>query len=235
MSSNRQSYSKAASAARSACYLKHRSQKHAEIKSSVFWLACFISFTLSGQNIQWENWDTTAFSQLEFHFPYASKISITTSSEPSIRIRYRAEGEYQNDFLLQKKREGKRLIVKEIPAPQKAFYNDKLSAHKVVATQVELVLPEALALQLYVQEAMLLWEGNHPKIALELTRGKAVIKAEHLQGKIRTSQADVVLYGLEGRVEIKCGSGRCTNYHTKDQSKLLEIRSRQGDIVLNPS
>ena len=82
---------------------------------------------------------------------------------------------------------------------------------------------------------MLLWEGNHSEITLELTRGKAVIKAEYLQGKIRTSQADVVLYGLEGRVEIKCGSGRCTNYHSKDQSKLLEIRSRQGDIVLNPS
>ena len=198
-------------------------------------LAYFICFVLAGQNIQWKNWETTALTQLELHLPYASKISITTSSEQFIRVLYRAEGEYQNDFLLQKKREGKRLIVKEIPAPQKLFYNDKLSAHKVVATQVELVLPESLALQLFAQEAMLFWEGNHPEIALELRRGKAVIKAERLQGKIKTAKADVVLYGLEGSVEIKCGSGRCINNHAKDESKLLEISSSQGDIVLNPS
>ena len=150
-------------------------------------------------------------------------------------MHYRSEGEYRNDYLLKKQWEGNQLIVEEIPTPQRPFHNDKLSAHKVVATQIDLILPETLSLQLFANEALLFWEGNHPEMHLELTHGKAVIRADHLQGKVKTSKADVDLFGLNGNVKIKCGSGRCTNFHTQEKDKSLEISSRQGNISLYPS
>lgn len=174
-------------------------------------------------------------THLELHLPFASKISVTTTKEKLVRVHYQSEGEYQNDYLLRKRCEGKRLVIEEIPAPQKLFHNDKLSAHKVVATQITLVLPESLALLMFADEAQLLWEGNHPTIYLELSRGKALIKADKLGGEIKTSKADVDLFGLNGKVKMSCAGGRCINYHTKDLNKSLEIDSRQGNIVLYPS
>lgn len=235
MPCNGETNSKTTPTACSPCYLKHRGQKHAKIKGLPLLLALFSVCLIQGQNLQWQVWKSNKISQLEFHLPFVSKISITTSKENFIRVHYRSEGEYRNDYLLQKKWEGNQLIVEEIPTPQRPFYNDKLSAHKVVATQIDLILPETVSLQLFVKEALLFWEGNHDAIHIELTRGKAVIKAKNLSGKIKTSKADVDVYGLNGKVKIECGSGQCNNFHTHKKDKSLEINSRLGDISLYPS
>lgn len=235
MSSNRETHPKTTPVACSTCYPKHRGQKHAKIKGRLLPFLFLSSCLIWGQNLRWENLESNAVSQLELHLPFASKISITTSKAPQIQVHYRSEGEYRNDYLLKKQWEENRLIVKEIPTPQRPFHNDKLSAHKVVATQIDLILPERLSLQLFANETQLFWKGNHPDIRLELTHGKAVIHAEYLQGKIKTSEADVDVFGLNGKVKIECNSGRCTNFHTQEKDKTLEISSRQGNITLFPS
>lgn len=195
-------------------------------------IVCLLFSKLYGQNQRNLVWDATAFDAIRLELPYANTVIVSTTSTQEIALQYLSEGEYQNHLVLRSKQQGPILELKEQQAPSFKNYHDKLSAHKVWASQLQLLLPQRLSLQLDAQIAQLIIKGNLSQLSLMLNEGSITITGTRIKGDIKTLRADVALNGqtLSTHAISQYGE-RSGTFHPLEQSE-LKIESVEGNISL---
>ena len=110
----------------------------------------FLTTTLSGQNSTIQSWPRDEVHALELVLPFANHVEIIGENRSSIQIEYLTEGEYKDDLRLKSTLQMEGLIVNELLSPGFNPQQDKLSAHKVMASSFRLKVPDFVRLSILV-------------------------------------------------------------------------------------
>jgi len=124
------------------------------------------------------------------------------------------------------------LQLVEQQAPSFINHHDKLSAHKVWASRLEIVLPEGLPLQLKAEVAQLNFKGNFTQLFVFLREGSLEITGQKIKGKLETQKADVMLYGQESLTHVSSKYGTVKGLNSPLEQSDLIIQSVEGNISL---
>jgi hypothetical protein len=180
---------------------------------------CFFCGVLFGQTQQQKTWDATAIKSVTLDFAWSSSIKISTHKEPTIRVNYQKEGEYQNLYSLQKQLDGKSFYLEEVQHLDLDKAGDKLSAHKVVANSIEVLIPEGMLLTLLSKETQLYCSGVYENINVRIEHGTATFNIENPKGIIRSLSADLHFYGIP----------------SEQLPSNLIVNTSRGNIVVHPN
>lgn len=187
---------------------------------------------LNAQNKRNLVWEANAFKAISIELPLANTIVVSTTNSPQIKVEYLSEGEYQDHLVLRVNEEEQGLQLVEQQAPSFKNHHDKLSAHKVWASSLKILLPEGLPLQLKADNAQLNLRGNFTQLFVFLREGSLDITGQKINGKLETQKADVTLYGQKTLTHISSKYGTVSGLNSPlDQSELI-IQSVEGNISL---
>jgi len=149
-------------------------------------------------------------THLMFDLDNVFTIKISTSKSNQVFIKAVSEGEYANHFVITQKQQDHSLTIKGAIAFTFLNKQDKLSAHKVHAIVVEIIIPE------YLQIAISSDVGN-----VSVTGGYSSLKTDLLYG-------DCYLNNISGKFEIKTVTG---NINMIVKNGVISAESKSGTII----
>lgn len=216
-----------------ACYTQHRSQKHAAIKiRALFIVFLFTLLAVRSQKNNRLQWNATSYQELELNVPWASTIYINSSNDASITAVYQSEGEYQETLFLTSQSRNSALILTETRNPFGETFNDKLSAHKVIASTVSLTLPEQLSVNLKANNALVTVRGPFRAATIFLEEGKLLLYCSSLTGNIVTQRAPVEWYGIQHPYTARSKYGKIEGTTMSQMNAPVSIESTWGNIAV---
>lgn len=180
---------------------------------------CFFCGVLFGQTQQQKTWDATAIESVSLDLNWSNSIKVSSHKDTTILVDYQKEGEYQNLFILQKKIEGKGFYLEEAKRLDLQKPDDKLSAHKVVANSIEVIIPEGLMLTILSKETQLYCSGIFKNIDVRIEHGTATFNIENPKGMIRSLSADIHFYGIP----------------SEQLPSHFIVKTSRGNIVVHPN
>ncbi len=179
----------------------------------------FLFFGLSFVQVKQDKvWDADGVKTVVINCSWVSQIDVSTHEISTIRVKYIQEGEYQNAYLLSSKREGNSFYIEEKQRTSFNDPNDKLSAHKVVANKMQLILPENLNIKLNAKETVLKLSGNFEILNIVFNQGKAFFNVPQIKGDIMTLGGDIYLHNIK----------------SNKIPETLNVINKHGNIIINP-
>lgn len=204
------------------------------MKSSIFIVLLIgITYNSFAQKIIEREIDASSISVIEINSDVVFNITITSKDITKVKIRTSIEGENFENILLSIIEEEGRLRITPEFTPFFEAKNDKLAAHKVIAIEMELIVPENIEIKIKSNLATVKTIGKFRSIEaslgtgnciLENFSGNALIKTK--QGFIRAS-ANKSVYGIANSKK-----GSVTNELTTKGKYRIEAESFEGDISL---
>ncbi len=141
-------------------------------------------------------------------------IEIRTADTKSICIEAVIEGEYKDGLVLVAEVEGDNLNIDLVKSPLFRDANDKLSAHKVIAAKLSIVLPKHKTINLVSDIANVVMEGQFKALQMKLARG-------NFEAVATTESA--VIDCVDGNINVQT---EFTSKVTEDKSQLIKVNER---------
>lgn len=132
-------------------------------------------------------------TQITIVLPFSASFELTNRSDNSIQLRYSSEGEYQEQLGIKSRIEDEILFLREYLNPLFKAPNDKLGAHKVIATKLSLSVPKNSILQLKMQQGLLKANGEFKELLVELYSGECQLNLENTTGLFKSDFARLLL------------------------------------------
>ena len=179
-----------------------------------------------------KTWKEPNIETVEIVAPWATQIEVKSISQSAtITVAYKAGGEYQNQVSLSSSFSGKTLVLTEKKIPNFKQYNDKLSAHKSIATQLHITLPETMTIRLIANDANVEFVGTKTAIDVQLNNGIFQLFGTLVSGTIKTLRAAVIIFDQKLVVDASSKTGRVNvNPKTRGEKPQLKIQSVSGNI-----
>lgn len=158
------------------------------------------------------------------------KVLLNTNSSQEIQIQASAEGEYQNEIVLDIQESGSEIYIGTIFSPEFKVKNDKLSAHKVISIAMEISVPEELSVNLKGVYTHLEASGKYKLLQVDLQDGSCDL--DRLYGEIRvTSNSGAIsLESNSGVVDAATEYGKLQSDDLPLGNSAYFLRSTHGDI-----
>lgn len=186
----------------------------------------------SGQKKQSFHWDSQSFTDISLNLPWTNSISIQSTSDTHILLRYQSEGEYENRLLLQPTVTEKMLLIRERLTPSYFKTQGKLSVHKVLASALELFIPKSIKFALKAENAHIVLKGDFNDIRLELNEGSIRVDGLFAAGKIATKQADIEIVSIKNNVFAQTNRGIIKGQFSSAEKSNLFLKSDRGNISI---
>jgi len=146
---------------------------------------------------------------------------------------YTTEGEYQKETLLSHFVDKKTVRLKEQLNPVFTPFKDKLSAHKVMATTLEISYPEQSSLSLTAGTAKIVLEGIFPMFNIQLEEESLHLNSFFSRGKVKTNSAHIYVEKIKNPVFAHSKEGEINGKTTTKQKATLVLESKRGNIFIN--
>jgi len=186
-----------------------------------------------GQQQQKYRWEVDALAHISLSLPFANAISVRTAKTNFVEVVYTTEGEYQKETLLSHFVDKKIVRLKEQLNPVFTPFKDKLSAHKVMATTLEISYPEQSSLSLTAGTAKIVLEGLFPKFNIQLEEGSLHLNSSFSRGKVKTNSAHIYVEKIKNPVFAHSKEGEINGKTTTKQKATLFLESKRGNIFIN--
>lgn len=161
------------------------------------------------------------------------KISIFTSEVKSIKVSLRISGENSQNIALEEIISEEKLLLKTGLIPFAVLENDKLAAHKVIALEMELVIPKTIYVEIKSKLASLETKGSFKSLAVSLQDGNCVLDDFSGNAQLRTAGGYITVFAdntVSGKASSKYGLVK--NELFSDGEFLIEAESINGIIKL---
>ncbi len=198
------------------------------------WLNSFFFFIISsasilGQSQFDKNIDATGLEEVIIILDNTFRVAITNTNENKIIYNAVSEGEYQDYILIKTTRTQKALTIKDDLQPFSTNYNDKLSAHKVMAVQIDLQIPSHINVTIKSSIASLKIRGAYKNLFVELNSGDCIL--DHFVGNatVNTLGGDIKVSTKNAQVNTSTKSGKMDVQKTFGTHK-INLSSISGDI-----
>lgn len=160
------------------------------------------------------------------------KISVETQPINEIRIHSRIEGENSESIVLVDRSSDENFNIEAKFQPIIKNPNDKLSAHKVISIEVELVIPENLNLLVYLHDADINIVGQYNKTLVSSNNGNIFLDDFLGDLKIFTQNGNIFLSTNNVKVSTTSKNGIVKKEKLDSGKNKIDIKTINGDITI---
>ncbi len=197
--------------------------------------AFFILFILGSLNIYAQNRTEKRIashdiSTIVINGDQIFSIDIQTKATSTITIHTISEGELKNETVMVSELKDGKLYVSLSENPFVKNANDKLSAHKVIAVKLSMVLPEGLSIELLSDIASVKLRGKYANIDMQLSTGNSIVNAMAKHAKVLTINGNIEVKTTNATVKAMSKHGKVTNPVNDSGHSHWELQSIHGDI-----
>lgn len=186
------------------------------------------------QSSQIQHWDTRNLASLELIIPFCGTLNLSSHDQEKIHLSYRAEGEYQEHMGIHTTHEAQHMELREFRNPLLLSESDKLAAHKIIASELELTVPTRFIVSLQMKNGRMHIQGRFKRLRVQLEEGSGKLQLEQTPGEMQTAKASVNLYhsqmfvrALTPKRSFDCGDA--------DHADQFLIHSQSGTIRCYPN
>lgn len=162
-------------------------------------------------------------------------IKLKTTTSDFIVINAYSEGEYANHFVVNEKNEGRQLTITGSIAFSFPNNQDKLSAHKVHAIDIEIQIPENLKIILRSDIGNLKVVGKYNTFFGDLMSGNCYLENTRGNITIQTVKGDIDLTTREGTINAYSKYGVVNTSEITSGKSVFVLKSLKGDINVKHS
>ncbi len=196
-------------------------------------LICFgINWSVAQKTIQKE-FSSEGIKMLSIRDDAIFKITVHASEEKSIKLAVHISGEHSENVIVEENVTENTLSLKTDFSPFFLPEDDKLAAHKVMAVEVDLTIPQTISLEIKSKLAAVTAEGMIYELAVSIENGTCVLTNFTGNAHLKTT---------DGNIRVRATStvsGQATSTHGTVENKLwgngkffVEAESINGDISL---
>ena len=171
-------------------------------------------------------------THLMFDFDNVFTIKLSSTKSNQIIIKSISEGEYANHFVITQKRENKTLHISGNIAFTFPNNQDKLSAHKVHAIAVEILVPEHLKILVSSDIGNVSIMGKYNTLGTNLRSGNCYINNVLGDFSIKTVTGDINLTTNSGVVNAVSKSGTITQEALPNGKSNFQLKTAKGNIKI---
>ena len=198
----------------------------------IFFLIGVFSNSFSQKIIEKE-FDASSISVIEINSNIVFNIIITSEDLKKIKIKTSIEGENFENVLLSIKEDNGLLSITPGYSPFFEAKNDKLAAHKVIAIEMELVVPENMEIRIKSSLASVKASGKYVSVEALLGTGNCILENFSGDAIIKTTQGFIKVFAFESVNAIASSKkGSVFNELTSNGKYRIEAESFEGDISL---
>jgi hypothetical protein len=159
-------------------------------------------------------------------------ITVTTSSTEFIKISSLVDGEYQDYFQVITVQKDGILFLKLEKSPLSVIADDKRNAHKVVAVNLSIEMPDNLNLNIKSDIGYVDVEGDFNSLSIELIRGNCKVIGSAEQAMVNTIDGHINIETKNAKVNAVSNNGTVIIDDFKFTELLLTLQSINGNITV---
>jgi hypothetical protein len=203
------------------------------VKTQILFLILLVQGSLFAQSKWQKIIDAPEVHSLSIELGFIQNLLVSTGSSDHYVIKTTSEGEYRDQVMLVSKEVDQWLEIYPQWAPSFIAPNDKLSAHKVRALNLELIVPKGKTLEIRGERAVVSVLGEYKEVILRLGSGRVNLEYASEESDIRTDSADVFLTVPYGDIHASSIEGKVIGSIPLNTRFHYRLASEKGSIYLN--
>ena len=144
-------------------------------------------------------------------------------------ISYQTDGELQDQMGLHSQSENRELLLTEFRNPFLSNTGDKLSAHKVIASSIQIQAPPSLAIALDIKQGQLRAQGSFETLNIQMQTGSCYLDLQKTKGHLKTQSAQIEIIYQHMQLQAK-SQGKLLSCSTARTDALFQIVNLQGSV-----
>lgn len=203
------------------------------MKTQILFLILLVQGSLFAQSKWQKIIDAPEVHSLSIELGFIQNLLVSTGSSDQYVIKTTSEGEYRDQVMLVSKEVDQWLEIYPQWAPSFIAPNDKLSAHKVRALNLELIVPKGKTLEIRGERAVVSVLGEYKEVILRLGSGRVNLEYASEESDIRTDSADVFLTVPYGDIHASSIEGKVIGSIPLNTRFHYRLATEKGSIYLN--
>lgn len=160
-------------------------------------------------------------------------IKITATERESIKLKVRISGENSEAIIIEESYSEGKLSLKTGLLPFFSFQNDKLAAHKVIAVEMEILIPNTISIEVKSKLASLETIGPLANLAVFLYNGNCISNNFSGNAHIKTVNGNITVQAATNVLGFAISeNGKVENLLKNNGKFILEAESINGNIML---
>ena len=200
------------------------------IRGAIFLLLFTFSSTISAQRILTKSIPQKHGRSFHINAKNSFDVSLRTVKSSIISVKAIAEGEYENDLILNLWEEGSDVFIGVDFHPDYKNRNDKLEAHKVVSVSLDISIPQSCLVYLNGDSAEFELTGVYEKLKVDLKEGRCQLVEVYGDVEVLTEAGDIELSSAGGVVEAVSEYGELKEAKIPLGPATYRLRSKSGNI-----
>ncbi len=191
------------------------------------------SYCLVAQKVIEKEFSAKDIHSLSIQDDAIFNIKIISSRRETLMLKVHISGEHSEAIIIEEKLSEGRLSLKTGIIPYFVFENDKLAAHKVMAVELVLFIPETTSVEVKSKLASLETLGTIKKLAVSLQNGSCILTDFSGNAHLKTVDGNIIVKAKRevlGNAISKNGS--VENTLLKQGEFLVEAESVNGSIYM---
>jgi len=189
------------------------------------------------QKVIERNFNASEITSIEINSDVIYHIKIISEKTEYIKIKTQVEGENYENVVLGIIEENNTLHINISYTPFFEAKNDKLAAHKVISIEMELIVPENMAINIKAEIASLEIDGKYGDVSVLLGSGNCSLTNFKGDAMLKTKQGFITVYASKktlGTAISKKGTviNELSKVNVKSSKYRIEAESFKGNISL---
>lgn len=160
------------------------------------------------------------------------KIKLNTSKTEKITLSTKIEGEYSEDMVILANVKNDSIVVSCAFQPLFVSHNDKLSAHKVISIEVELIIPENRNVYIASNTASAKIDGDYGFLTVELVQGNCDLDIYESNAIVNTLNGGIQLNTNFANVNAFSKTGEVVSEQLLLGDNQISLNSVNGNISI---
>jgi hypothetical protein len=202
------------------------------MKSILCFILLVVSIEVNAQKVVENTIDAKNITTVIIEGDDMFNIKLTSKPVEMIALKTKSEGEYSEDVVVLSSIKQDSLIISSAFQPLYVNHNDKLSAHKVLSIEAELIVPKDCNIYLKSKSANVEVIGSYKTLILELSQGNCDLKSFAGNAIINTVEGQIILNTNYARVEAYTKTGTITREEITLGNNEIKLNSVNGNISI---
>lgn len=195
----------------------------------LFFLFCF---SVEAQNIVKKQIEAKSIKAITVNGNQIFNISVETTQTNNISVVSKLDGEYQNKYQIATKEDNVTLTLSLEFMSFEDIPDDKRNAHKVIAAELKIEIPENFDLNIISDIGSVQIKGKFNNIFIELIQGYCNVNATGNFVTINTVDGDITVATTNASVVANSKHGIVNIVEFKSKEFIWDLRSINGNITV---
>lgn len=187
------------------------------------------------QNITQKTFYKEGLSTININGESIFKITVEAKPVHEITVHSRVEGENNENIVLVTEIKNNKLYIAAKQQPVFKDANDKLSAHKVISIEINLIIPENLNILVNSFNSDFIVKGRFDNVVVNSETGNCIFKAFQGKARIYTREGNVAIQTNHANIIASSKKGFIKKERIDSGSNEILIKTINGNVTLTRS